>query len=94
VNWGTYSTYLNSGVSNIEFFDSSGTILNGWCESSCSSAATSSTVWVNLGPDTVAAGGGTLTVYMGFLSTSTNNMGNSGTSVWGEAPQLSTTYGQ
>ena len=31
---------------------------------------------------------------MGFLSTSTNNMGNLATSVWGEAPQLSATYAQ
>ena len=94
VDWNEYASYLNSGVTNVEFYDSSNTILNAWCELSCSNTATSSTVWVNLGSDIIAATGGTLTIYLGFLSTSTNNMGNSGSSVWGEAPQLSATYGQ
>jgi hypothetical protein len=93
VDWNTYAPYLNPGVSNVEFFDGSGTLLYGWCESSCSNTATSSVVWVNLGSDTIA-GDGTLVVYIGFLSTATNEMGNSGSSVWGEAPQLSGTYGQ
>jgi hypothetical protein len=94
VNWNAYASHLNSGVQNVEFFDSSGTVLDAWCESSCSSSSASSVVWVNLGSDTIAANGGTLATYLGFLSTGTNNMGNSGSSVWGEAPQLSGSYGQ
>jgi hypothetical protein len=93
VDWSTYSAYLNSGVQNVEFFDGSGTLLKGWCQSSCSNAAVSSTVWVNLGSDTIAANGGSLTIYLGMLATTNENMGSSSTSTWGEAPQLSGVYG-
>ncbi|HME18644.1 MAG TPA: hypothetical protein VKF15_02775, partial [Nitrososphaerales archaeon] len=94
ISWNSYASYLNSGVTNAEFFDGAGNVLKGWCESACSSAAASSIVWVNLGSDVIPASGGILTIYLGFLTTGTNNMGNSGSSVWGEAPQLSSTYGQ
>jgi len=94
VDWSSYSSYLNSGVTNVEFFDASGTILKAWCESGNTSSNAASVVWVNLGTNVVPAAGGTLTIYMGFLSTGTNNMGNSDASVWGEAPSLSGTYGQ
>jgi len=93
VDSATYSTYEASNLQNLEFFDSGGTVLKAWCESSCTSASPSSTVWVNLGSDSVP-GSGTLTIYLGFLSISANNMGNTGTSVWGEYPTATGTYGQ
>ncbi len=92
VDWSAYSPYLNAGVTNVEFFDNSGTVLNAWCESSCSSSSSSSTVWLNLGSDTIAASGGALTVYLGFLSVSANNMGTAGP--WGAYPTYTSTYGQ
>ncbi|HTY12022.1 MAG TPA: T9SS type A sorting domain-containing protein [Bacteroidota bacterium] len=93
INWTTYAQ-VNSGVTNVEFFDTSGAILMAWCESNASSGDTSSVVWVNLGADTISGAGGKLTIYMGFLSTGTNNMGNSISSVWGEYPTATGTYGE
>ncbi|HUL44301.1 MAG TPA: T9SS type A sorting domain-containing protein [Bacteroidota bacterium] len=93
INWSNYTSDLNSGVTNVEFFDTTGNVLKAWCESDASPGAISSTVWVNLGADTIP-GSGTLTIYMGFLDTSINNMGNTGVSVWGEYPTATATYGE
>ena len=56
---------------------------------SCTTAATSATVWVKL-TSSISASGGTLIIYMVFQPTSTNFDDN----YWGEAPSLSATYGQ
>ncbi|MFP3278668.1 MAG: hypothetical protein RXO43_03895, partial [Candidatus Micrarchaeota archaeon] len=48
--------------------------------------------WVNL-PNGIPASS-SLTIYLGFASKTTNLLSNSGTSGIGEAPQLSSTYGQ
>jgi len=96
VNWSSYASYVNSSVSNVEFFDASGKTLNAWCEIGYSPSVgatgcynnVTSTVWVNLGSNVVPANG-ELTIYLGFLPISTNNMGNSIISVWGESPYLS-----
>ena len=67
INWTIYNSQVNSGVTNVEFFDTSGAVLMAWCESNTSSGNTSSVVWVNLGANTISGSGGTLTIYMGFL---------------------------
>jgi len=93
VDWTVYGSNPNSTVTNVEFFTADGTILKAWCESNASSDSTSSIVWVNLGANTIPASG-TLTIYIGFLDTGTNNMGNTGTSVWGEYPTATGTYAE
>ena len=96
-NPSSYSTYEASNLGNIGFCTSTActTELHSWLEGCGSSApygpcSTSSTVanfWVKL-TSSIAASGGTLTIYMVFLPTSTGFDGN----YRGEAPQLSATY--
>jgi hypothetical protein len=92
IDWSTYSAYLASNVQNVEFFTAQWSPLYAWCESSCSSSATSSVVWVNLGSNTIAGSGGTLTIVMGFYSTGTNEYSSTG--YWGAYPGFTGTYGQ
>jgi hypothetical protein len=96
-NPSTYAAYEASNLGNIRFCTTSscGTQLYAWlqqCGTSitvCSSSSTSAVAWVRL-TSSIAANGGTLTIYMVFLPTSTNFDGN----YWGEAPTLSGTYAQ
>jgi flagellin-like protein len=96
-NPSNYGAYEASNLGNIRFCTSSscGTQLYAWlqqCGTSitiCSSSSTSAVAWVRL-TSSIAANGGTLTIYMVFLPTSTNFDGN----YWGEAPTLSGTYAQ
>jgi hypothetical protein len=83
----SYTQYENSNLGNIRFFKGS-TELYSWCESGCSSTASQATFWVKL-PNGVPASN-TITVNMTFEPTSTNYDGVYA----GEAPQLSSTYGQ
>ncbi|MGA2682432.1 MAG: hypothetical protein ABSF44_11620 [Candidatus Bathyarchaeia archaeon] len=92
-NPSSYTSYEASNLGNIRFYsDSAFTApLYAWLESctpSLSNSATSATAWVKL-TSSIAASGGTLTIYMAFLSTATNFDG----SYWGDAPNLSGTYG-
>jgi len=96
VTWNpsTYSTYEASDLGNVRFCADTAcvTSLDAWLESctpSCTPSATSASAWVKL-TSAIAGSGGTLTIYMVFLSTSTEFDGN----YWGEAPTLSGTYGQ
>jgi len=93
-NPSSYTSYEASDLGNIRFYsDSALTIpLYAWIESctpSLNNTATSATAWVKL-TSPIAASGGTLTIYMAFLSTSTDFDGN----YWGTAPNLSPKYGQ
>ncbi len=93
-NPSTYSSYEASDLGNIRFYSDSScnTPLYAWLESctpSLSNTATSATAWVRL-TSPISSGGGTLTIYMAFLPTSTTYDGN----YWGDSPNLSTTYGQ
>ena len=97
VTWdpATYAAYEASDLGNVRFCADDGCVtpLYAWlesCTASCGTGATSATAWVNLGSSTIAANGGTLTIYMVFESTSTEFDGV----YWGEAPQLSPTYAQ
>ena len=92
VNWNTYNSYLASNIQNVVWYTGSGSILNAWCESSCSNTATASIVWINLASNTITGSGGTLTVYLGIYSQSTNNLSPSGN--WGEYPTATATYAQ
>jgi len=93
-NPSTYSSNEASDLGNIRFCSDSAcaTQLNAWLEScspTCGTSATSATAWVKL-DSSIPSNGGTLTIYMNFLSTSTDFDGL----YWGEAPTLSATYGQ
>ena len=93
------TSYVSSGelsdMSNVKFTTGTGgtgTALQAWCESSCTSSSTS-TWWVNLGADTMAASpgpGNSITIYMDFMPSSI--MSSSGPT--GEAPQIPGTYAQ
>ena len=96
VTWNpsAYSSYEASDLGNIRFCLDSAcqTSLFSWLESctpSCSTSATSASAWVKL-TSSIAANGGTLTIYMVFMSASTDFDNN----YWGEAPSLSGTYAQ
>lgn len=95
-NPSSYSSYEATDLGNIRFCADSGcaTQLYAWLESctpSCGPTATSATAWVKL-TSSIAANGGTLTIYLVFLSLGTEFSGPTG--YWGEAPQLSSTYAQ
>jgi len=96
VTWNpsTYSTYEASDLGNIRFCADTGcvTTLDAWlesCTSSCTTSATSASAWVKL-TSAIAGSGGSQTVYMVFKTTTTDFDGN----YWGEAPNLSISYGQ
>lgn len=90
LGWASYSSYLDNPVDNILFFDWSGHSLNAWMESGTSSSSTS-IVWVKLNSSGINPRS-SITIYMGFYATGTSHLSSSGP--FGEAPQLSSTYGQ
>ena len=86
-----YSSYINSGWTNVEFTlnnpaASGGTPLQAWIESGASNTG-QTVVWVNI-PGGLPTG--STTIYMNFMSGSAVSQ-NGPT---GEAPQLSPTYGE
>ena len=89
VNSSAYSSYLASNLSNVNWQDGAGNILNSWLESGNSNSATASVYWVKL-PSGIPANSSVI-IYLGFYATSANNFNTSNT---GEAPTLSGTYGQ
>jgi hypothetical protein len=92
-NPSSYTSYEASNLGNIRFYSSSAftTPLYAWLESctpSLANTATSATAWIKL-TTPIAGNGGTQTIYMAFLSTTTDFDGN----YWGDTPNLSGTYG-
>ena len=83
VDSASYSTYEASNLQNIEFFYANSMIIPSWLESGNSNTATNTIYWLKISPQIPASG--TLTVYMGFASPSTNLM--NGVTI-GEAPEL------
>lgn len=97
VTWdpATFAAYEASDLGNVRFCadDVCATPLYAWlesCTASCGTSATSAIAWVNLGTHTIAANGGTLTIYLVFKPTTTEFDGV----YWGEAPTLSPTYAE
>jgi len=89
----TYATYEASDLGNIRFCsdDACATPLYAWldsCSGTCGMGATSASAWVKL-TSSIAGSGGTLTIYMVFMSSTTEFDGV----YWGEAPNLSASYG-
>ena len=92
INWSAYSKYLLPTLSNVRFYNSTlftpSHELAAWMENNNTLQAHSSIVWVNMS-GTVITGKSSVKIYMLF-GPSTENFGKH----WGEAPQLSATYGQ
>ena len=80
-----YSSYAASNLQNVEFYYQNGTIIPSWLENKTSSNAI---WWLKLGRIPASS---SITVYMGFASTSTNLFNNVDD---GEAPQLSPAYAE
>ena len=89
IDMSSYANYAAPNLQNVEFFDSSGNVIPSWLESGNSNTATNTVYWLNLQGGIPASS--SLTVYMGFASTSTNLF--NGQTI-GEAPELSPTYGE
>jgi hypothetical protein len=96
VTWNpsSFTAYEASNLGNIRFYSDSAltTPIYAWLESctpSISNTGISATAWVRL-TTPIAPNGGSLKIYMAFRPTSTTYDGI----YWGEAPQLSGTYGQ
>ena len=96
------AAYENLNLSNVEFTTgpaNTGTVLYAWIENGTSNTAAKTTVWVNLGSNTITASGAQ-TIYMNFLPMSSNAPVTSGYT--GYAPQkycaaancMQTAYGQ
>ncbi len=85
----SYSAYEASNLGNVEFFYADGTVIPSWLESGNSNTATSTIYWLKLS-QSIPAGGST-TVYMGFVATTTRLLNGL---VVGESPQLTPVYGQ
>ena len=83
--WSYINNTGNHFGQNVEFFYANGTIINSWLENYTSGHAL---WWVKVGSIPASS---TLTIYMGFASKTTNLLNNKTT---GEAPQLSSTYGE
>ena len=92
IDWSKYASHLNSNVSNVRLYSSTSLIptneLYAWIQDNNTNTSTSSDVWVNLGNNTIPAGG-SITIAMIFLPTSA-----SWSKHWGLAPQLSSTYAE
>ena len=89
VDMNTYSSLANSTLSNVFFLDNNGNPITSWLESGNSNTSTSTVYWLLL-PLGIPANS-SITVYMCFDNTSNNDFDGI---TRGEAPQLSSTYGE
>jgi uncharacterized protein YneF (UPF0154 family) len=80
-----------SNLDNVNWQDGTGNILDSWLESGMTNTANASVYWVNLGSRTIAANGGTLTIYEVIYATSVNCMNTANT---GAEPNYTSTYAQ
>jgi len=93
----SFSNYIayNNNLANFEFFNQTGAVIPAWIESNNSGTLT---IWLNLsGANKLVQTGSssaTENIYLGFASKTTNLLSNSGTIGIGEAPELSSSYGQ
>jgi hypothetical protein len=84
-SYAVYGNYSNSELSNVEFFYFNGTVIPSWLESYNANGAM---WWIKIGSIPASS---SITVYMGFAPKTTNLLNTVND---GEAPQLSSTYGE
>jgi len=90
VNSLIYQSYESANLQNVEFFYTNGTIVPSWMESGNSNLNTNTIYWLKLHSNFLPASSSSI-LYMGFASNTVNLFNTVST---GEAPQLSTTYGE
>ena len=90
VNSLAYKQYEAGGLTNVAFYNASGTQLDSWLESGNSNTSTNTVYWVKL-PNGIPASS-SITIYMRFYQPLSNTQFNSNND--GEAPQLSSTYAE
>ena len=89
MNSAAYASYEAPNLQNVEFYNSNGAVIPSWLESGNSNTSTNTIYWLKLVNGIPA--NSSVTVNMGFASPSTNLLS---TQTTGEAPQLSSTYGE
>jgi len=89
VNSASFASHEASNLQNVEFFNADGSVIPSWLESGNSNLASNTIYWVNLSAGVPAES--SVTIYIGFAPISTNLFNAQAT---GEAPQLSSSYGQ
>ncbi|MGD0645177.1 MAG: hypothetical protein ABSA75_09755 [Candidatus Bathyarchaeia archaeon] len=89
INSSAYSSFEASNLQNVEFFNPYGSLIHSWLESGDSSSSANTIYWLKL-PDGIHAKS-SVTIYLGFSSPTTNLF--NGQTI-GEAPSLSSAYGQ
>jgi len=90
LNESNYKGYMiyNGSFANFEFVYGNGTVIPAWIESNNSGILT---VWLKIHSIPASS---SITIYIDFVSLTTNLLSSSGATGIGEAPQLSPTYGQ
>ena len=86
----SFASEEDPNLQNVEFFYANCTVIPAWIESGNSNSATNTIYWLKLPASIPAYNHGS--IFIGFMPLETNNFLNS--SILGEAPQLSSTYGQ
>lgn len=87
-NASKYAAYERANLGNIRFENSTNSSLYSWCESGCTNSSDNTIFWVKL-PNGIG-GNKKISIYAVFKNFSTQYDGNYA----GEAPQLSSTYGE
>ena len=85
----TYSAFEAPNLQNVEFFTSQGVAIPSWLESGADSNSTVTIYWLKLASAIPAKA--SAVIYMGFASRNSNLFE---VGISGEAPSISTTYGQ
>jgi hypothetical protein len=89
INSSAFQDYEATNLQNIEFFDANGQIIASWLESGNSNNANETVYWLKVTNGIPA--NSSVTVYMGFALKDTSLFSNQ---ITGEAPALSTNYGE
>jgi hypothetical protein len=87
VDFTKYASYAAPNLQNVEFFTPNGNVIPSWLESG-NTTSTDAIFWLHLGSINPGSG----QIFMGFVSQSTSLFGQGGPV--GEAPELSTHYGE
>lgn len=91
VNSNANSTRYANDLRNVNWQDGRGNILASWLESGETNTSPTSVYWVNLGSRTIAAGGGTRTIYQVIYATKDRAMDGT---ITGAHPNYTGTWGQ
>lgn len=91
VNSLKYQTYEANNLQNVYFTYTNGSTIPSWIESNATNTSKYTHYWLKLAP-AISSSGGTLQIYMQFVSKATNLFNAAGNT--GEAPTLSPSYAE